>query len=46
VRARDEGHTLACQTRRADGTLARSLAIRVPKARGGPALAVGVAVTP
>ncbi len=36
--AADEGHLLACQTRRADGTLDRSAALRVPRSRGGPAL--------
>ena len=44
VRAADEGHTLACRTRRADGTLAQSTAVRVPKSHGGRALAIPPAV--
>lgn len=38
VGAADEGHALACQSKAGDGTLARSPALRVPKARGGAAL--------
>ena len=37
VRTADEGHALACQTRHSDGTLQRSLALRVPRSRGGRA---------
>jgi photosystem II stability/assembly factor-like uncharacterized protein len=37
VRTTDEGHALACQTRRSNGTLERSLAVRVPRSRGGRA---------
>jgi hypothetical protein len=37
VRAADEGHTLACRTRRADGAFAQSPAVRVPKSHGGRA---------
>ena len=38
VHASDEGHTLGCQGRGAGGTVERSLAMVVPRARGGLAL--------
>ena len=44
VRLADEGHALACQARSAGGTALRSPAVRVPKSRGGAALAVALAL--
>ena len=37
VRVGDEGHALACQSRGADGAVARSTPVRVPRGRGGAA---------
>jgi hypothetical protein len=39
----DRGHALACRSRSADGTLATSGVVHVPRARGGRALPVKVA---